>query len=240
MKQKILKAGLLILGLGAAFNTSALIIDDFDTGVFDMDADFSMEVSGLNPSNTIGGKRTISAAVTAISGIQPTQLANSIMDGDLTVKINHRNLGRYEHSQDASVKGTSMIEWDLGVGGVDLTEGDTQHVVRVAFDEINFNPGLLVLFIGDTSANSQSVTQPINNGLTFVDFLFTDFPSVDLEHVSTISLTIDGQGVSGLDVAIDSVRTTVPEPSALILMGIGLFGFCVSKKTPGRLHIAST
>lgn len=216
-------AGALILASGSA---NALVIDSFTGDYYSSSAPLSGANAGFSTS---GYLRTVDATSSAAS---------------TTIRINSgASLGVFSHSQDASVTGTSQINFSLG--GIDLTDGGDQNAFRIGLNSIDLN-GTIGVIVDGSSLSLSTNSILIANGLllpSFADFLFSDFlVPVDFTNVSQLSLFIDGTAQAALDAEISIIGTacsglnssggsgsgtncsptTVAEPGTLALLGLGM------------------
>ena len=115
--------------------------------------------------------------------------------------------------------------------------GDDYRSVRVTFDSVEYdtNPGpgvptlnggipTLTLTATDTDGDSDAVTLEVADDANSRDyfFAFSEFDSeVDFASLDTLDLQIDSN-VDGADFTLDEVvRSNIPEPASLALLGFG-------------------
>jgi len=123
---------------------------------------------------------------------------------------------------------------------LDLAANTGAHTSTILFDEFTaaFIPGSLcsqpttggifdggAITIGSNTINGAVCTDFTNAGdLTF---------GINFQHISALEVVINTQGgTTSLDMSIGSAYTTVPEPSSLALIGLGLMasGFASKRK----------
>jgi len=103
----------------------------------------------------------------------------------------------------------------------DLTEGWTSSSFAIEFLSIDQGHIVLTLFISDIIGNTNKVSRG-NAGVRTKRINFNLFTDIDFLQVNNISLDIAGGASS--DVTIESI-STVPTPSILILIGMGIIAF---------------
>jgi uncharacterized repeat protein (TIGR01451 family) len=132
--------------------------------------------------------------------------------------------GFYSYSQDATIAGNSMLQWDgsdaspalnaTGLGGIDLTVGGIQDafLFDVEFDDL---PVDVTIVVYSDAGNASSLT------FTMPGLLFSSTPFVlpfntfttslgagaDFTNVGAITLSV-GSAVTAPDVVIDFLQTT--------------------------------
>jgi hypothetical protein len=147
--------------------------------------------------------------------------------------------------------GYSTIQYDgmdgsialnpIGLGGVDFTEGGTQHLLNVAIPFSDHATQLLVTVYSDADSASEYAipVEVVNMGEATLEAtaFFTDFQKAagatnpaDFSNVGAMEIHVDGNVPSGgLDIQITSIGTaSIPEPGSVISLLVGamcLLGF---------------
>jgi hypothetical protein len=156
--------------------------------------------------------------------------ANRTLTVDWTGGLNrvtaHVDAGVYQYTQETSTKGVGMVTWD-NFGFVDLTGG-----IAIGLDIVDLGVGSsndvdISFELFDSTTASQTVTKTFNAGISgvVVGYSFNG-AGIDLSDITKLKLTVDGQRSNGASVTIDIIES-VPEPSALLLLSMGLIGLSV-------------
>ncbi|MEO0973108.1 MAG: PEP-CTERM sorting domain-containing protein [Pseudomonadota bacterium] len=210
-------AALAALTVGATANAT-LLIDGFgDTNVGGTADDMTPVImySDLVTDTDIAGVVNRTITTESLNGGDVTSDVDSFGGNPNTF---------FQHSQDVLTLGTSLIEWDFAPNAGPLGAPITISVEVISADL----PGATIsfsLFDGVDTLTESLVLPAVNGGAQ--NFTFTFFDAMDVLDENNIvgaSLFIDGSMVEALDVAIDFVAVPMPEPSALALVGLGLFG----------------
>jgi len=195
-----MKSFTLALILMTAFvsnSAHSAMIDDFNGGNTVVVA---TDTDSQNYSHAFGGKRTINIEKSGPLGATSAVVA-----------------GMFAHSADALTSATSTISWNAP-SSVDLVEGRSSSFFALDILAIDQGDIDLILSISDILGASDTYTlQNSGIGLQFIDFSL--FSGIDFLQATNISLQIVGDTAS--DVTLDSI-STVPTPSVLILLSIGL------------------
>ncbi len=240
---KLLAASALLLGSSIAnagtvdlFSTDQAFLTDATLA----DGGLSSSVSTLG-TDILGGSRDL--YVELLSSSDPANLNASI----------GVSAGFFSFSTDSVATGTGWVQWDgadnsialdmTGLGGVDITDGNTLNAFAV--DIINADLGFDFEINAYTDAGNWTSAHLVSNAtsgtatINFADFTNCGLSNpgggilnigcaggtnpVDFTNLGALELKITPTGGTvSLDLSLDQI-TTVPEPSVLGLMGIGLF-----------------
>ncbi|MCI5167045.1 MAG: PEP-CTERM sorting domain-containing protein [Candidatus Electrothrix sp. GM3_4] len=208
---KKLTFSLALAAVFAAGTAQAIIIDDFNDGQQTIEANGSESIY----AGAIGGSRSVSISKDGLLGA--------------TAHVLPSPWGIFSHSADAQTSAISIITWDangLGLGGVDFVEGLTNNVF--SFDILDIDQGAinLTLEVRDTLGGTNSYNI-FNAAVGTESVAFSHFAGVDFTTIDFLSLTVAGG--QGSDLTLDTLATSgspasVPEPTALMLLGGGLLG----------------
>ncbi|PPD50283.1 MAG: hypothetical protein CTY16_01995 [Methylobacter sp.] len=227
-KFKTLSASLLLAGtLGLANQAHALNIDTFDTTTQFLASPVAVAGSQVAAPEAIGGFRKLD--------IQST-------NGFTTIAANTSpNFGSLTVSNNTNVISTTSVLWNAnngsfgGLGGVDLTDGGASTALLLGISSIDVGLVTIKFDIKDTLAQGGDIATLTLSGLnvglqTFLFSSFTNYAAVDFTKIQRIQMTIFA-GISS-DLALDLVETNreLPEPSSLVLMGLGLAGLSCFRK----------
>jgi hypothetical protein len=208
--------GLICLALLLSSSAGALVIDDFASGPLLLQTTnypgLPIVQTGLPTFSVIGGSRFVRAS--------------AVFGGIATAEIN-TNSGTFNFSTDANSSGYFTLTY----GGVlsplgNLTSGGNDRF-QIAIAEMT--SGLLYRGLFDFSVDTRSgwktyhfeqdiskLTSPGNITIPFANFVGADMTQV-------IAIQIDaGRTPRSSLIAFDSIITTIPEPSALIVFTVGI------------------
>lgn len=228
-------ASVLMAGGMAATGASALIIDDFSTGLSVGGGVIILTGAGSAFDLSVGGG--------ILGGDRELTLVNSGPDSNV-VSANAIG-GSFQHN-NGSGAGSSLLRWDglggtdgldFGLGDVDLTEGGANDSVQINVLSADLtNSSVTMTFYTDIDHFS-TVGVNIPTGASTHFFLLSDILAslvigpnggVDLLRVNAIDLFADGG--ENFDLSMDFIQTTldvtedVPEPASMTLLGAGLMG----------------
>jgi len=190
-----------VLAVTAIRPAYAAMIDDFNGGVMTVNADASNVYQQYLAA--FGGGRTVN--ITKTGPLEATAEVNQ---------------GTYSHSSDGLTSASSTISW-IDESGVDLTSGNINNVFLLAILSIDQGKIDLTLSITDVLGAYDSFSLS-GAGVGAQNIAFSLFSNVDFLQVKEVSLLIAGEMASDLE--IDSLMTsnTVPAPSVLVLLSVGL------------------
>jgi hypothetical protein len=227
----LLGAAAALLWAGPA--QAAIMIDDFITQqTVAANPVTTVAGSSIAAPEAIGGERDL--LVQFVSGLSSLSLASNPFSGELLIS-----------DSGATVKGVSHVVWDgadgnplvldpTGLGGVNLTVGgNNAFEFNVLFADLVGSIVMRVYDASDATGGTWSEGVLVLPGSIFVPTdLLLPFASLttfgpngaaSLANVGALMMTIDNTVTGSLDVAIGHIHV-VPEPSALLLAGLGLVG----------------
>lgn len=226
IKLKSLATGVMLaVAMGAANQASAFSIDTFDTTAQSVFSVGSLQTDGLTASEAIGGYRELSLAT---SGGLSSMSVDSIP-----------TFGSLALSNNSGVSSTASVLWNangVGLGGLDLTDSGASTALLLAISGIDQGSVVINFTVTETSgAGGESASLSLSGlGIgtqTFLFSTFTNFANVDFTAVDAIKMDIIAGNAS--DLTLDLVETNdtqLPEPSSLILMGLGFASFSALRK----------
>ncbi|MEM1380530.1 MAG: VPLPA-CTERM sorting domain-containing protein [Pseudomonadota bacterium] len=225
MKKIIAAVAASSLLIGAA-NAASIIIDDFDQQL-----SAGVGLSGLAEVASNGDTYTSPSALEfnrTINVSSSAALNDNVFIGNNTLTVNSGNLGTV----------IGAITWELTdtTGGIDLTTSkafEAGIVNGTVSSSNNVVMASLTLVSGlDTGTPiSETVNFQINQGDILLSVDVSNFVSVDLTDIDSITLGYMSDEFEGVDFTlVDALITTpVPVPGALPLMLAGL-GFVAARR----------
>ena len=206
-----------------------LIIDDFSVGDITVEVDYdtpsnAIRQTGLDTSTVIGGTRYIGLL---LDQGQPGEGGAAIVDTTTqTLRMQATTLGGFETSGVAwatfADPGTALNA-DLLADGANAFQMDVvslsdtipfRLLLRSGFDE------------GAMKEDSWTVRLPPSDVPYSVQMAFSLFPEVDFTDIDYISLDASTPRFS---LTLDAIRT-VPEPSTLAMLILGLIGVWMRRR----------
>jgi uncharacterized repeat protein (TIGR01451 family) len=193
----------------------SIIIDDFSTNQAALTLTYppagTSASSSASGSGILGGERDMQINLTGgvIAGNTESAVVSS---------------GFFSYSQDATIAGNSLLQWDgtdgsatlnpTGLGGVDLTAGGTQDafLLNVFFDDLPVNS---VITVYSDAGNASSFTLALpgllfsstNFAIPYSSFATTLGTGADFTNVGAITLSV-GSTTTAPDLVIDFFQTT--------------------------------
>jgi hypothetical protein len=213
--------------LMAAGSFQALIIDTFN--------DTEQAISGVGGAVPPVISSTV-AATEAVGGFRTLELVEVLGPGGTlssSLVVDAGGVTDFlSYSNDSSTSSDAHVIWDAngtGLGGVDLTDGGLSSYLSLEILDIDFGGIDMEFDITDTSANTASIMiDDAAIGIHQVVFSdFTNFGGTDFEMIDSITLHLHGAQAKDLDldfVFTSGEITPIPEPSTIILLGLGGLG----------------
>lgn len=220
--------------LAGVASASPILIDDFGT------SQSIVVTGGLGPASNDGG-----VAASAIGGARYARLSRVSGYGTDSLTANGGGFGLLDLStaaaDTASAKliydgGTDNILTPTGLGGVDLSSGNTNDLIEVLARSDLVAPLMVTVYTDADNYSTAVVNLPGlgfgSTAFTALDLPFSSFlpdsgTGADFHDVGAVAVSIFGANTPSLDAQLDSIYAAgvpVPEPPALLLMFAGLAG----------------
>ncbi len=234
-------AGLVAIG-GSSASAGTIIIDDFQTPA-PSEAFFSFDSATLpfmpkgmtlieqESASILGGQRDLllevagNPSIFSTSGIVGTDddagLLRVATDGGPGTVVTLQYDGI-----DAGDNEVTGLSDHLGLGGFDLTDGQTNDRLQFDFLGIDSGSSLLHTIRLEISAVGESATATFvvdiddSTGPTSLEVPFSDFSDDTVfQNLKSLTFTINGSGESamGIDIHLDRIAA-VPEPATLAML----------------------
>lgn len=214
----------LLLGIAPA--ASATVIDNFQSGAFDivsgLGQDITQTQSGLATSDVIGGSRTVRVAQNGGNGTVEASVTPAATGDPLAIT--------WTSPAKGDVSGFVSLTY-ANLSGADLTAGGAD---RFSLDMGTVVPGFsgdLSIYVQTGNGASDTLFQTMNTAGTY-QFLFSHFSNAAyFNDVSTIELTIGNvyflsgptSGTASASLfQTASASAAVPEPATFALLGLGI------------------
>jgi hypothetical protein len=208
----------LLMGVGSGH--AIVIIDNFDFTTQHVDK----AAPGPDTAATAAGE--------AIGDFRTIELTSVVGALSASLDTNPGGVQLLALSNDVGVSSEALVTWDAGgagLGGVDLTQGGASPFLSLDIVSIDQgNVDLLITITDVAAAGGDSATwSAIGLGVGVKQrqlALFTNAINVDFTQVDKITLEITADVAS--DLSLDSIFTSgqIPEPSTVVLLGIGILG----------------
>lgn len=231
------KLAKLTAALAAVFSLQAhaVLIDGFDDGTFAIVASGAGSPTAFNSSNgtMIGGNRDV--------------FIEALDDNFVTAQVSG---SKFSYGQSGVGLGRGTLQWDgadataalatTGLGGASLTTGGAfgfKYTVSSDGGDLSISPPAVItttVYAADGIRYTTLSFFAVNTGGFFTETVaFNDldwtspngFTVADFSSVGAIQIVLNVNGTNAsLDVTLDTLETTIPEPGSLALAGLAMLG----------------
>ena len=218
MKLSTLKSCFWFLSLSlmmASADASVIVVDDFDDGTIDLEANSVIRSATLLDQATasaIGGFRD--TGVQLVSEFLSARAQANPIPGVIAFSSASASTGVFELIYDGFDFG--------GLGGVDLTDAGSNKQILVDFTSADHGAELSVE-LRDTDGNFFIGQIELTEDPGLVGFKLSDFTGVDTTSIDAIAVVVHGDPEG--DYVIDAIYAAIPEPSTIMiwsLMAVGM------------------
>lgn len=224
MKKTLIAAALAL----ASANASALVIDDFNSGLLGFPGVFATGPAGTDTDTQngtmIGGSRVIDLEMLEGTGTSVVTV----------IEIDPGN-GVLDIANGTTERSNVTVSWSFGA--TDFTDAGQSTGLFLALPNPIDNIMELTTVLHDgtnTSTNFRSF--PDNSSGNDFFLPFSSFVNgIDLTAITSLTITITSPN-DGLDTQIDLIETRptpMPEPGTAFLLSAGLVGFWMRRKAQG-------
>lgn len=231
MLRSLQLAAMLGFLVGAPLAASALVIDDFG-------ASQAVTIGLGGPPNPVVSTGGV-AAGGAVGGSRSVVLERTASGGSASVDVGFSASDALSVSTGAGVVANALLIYDgdtdstpntTGLGGVDVTEGGVNSLLRLLVEADQSDVAIRVTFHEGTNNSSADLITTGGNTFGSPLLLVANLAALtpggtgaaDLTNVGAITVEIFGP--TSFDVSIRQFEAAVPEPGTLALLGLGLSG----------------